>query len=1257
MRSTCTDKIHSLWKKTLMNFLPVAWSNRVGDVNIDISYFNKYKMLLKANDKSNSIITSFLKILRDKYWFWKWLTDKAIDLVKQKKTLVPTSVPTSEDFRKANEIIRWTIVPVINDLFKDKFGDFSVIWDWKWNSIKRITNSRDLKRFFDLLTDEDKLNSPLEMFKFVDAKSFYELVDNASALSVLFWVNKKLTKTEYLTLRSVVDAYTNRSPLDVAFSSMWTRWKIIRWLTSWEIYATAQVLSVITWHATAYIWWMMAIQILWIWTEFKSYSTHYSHKWLSKFREEFDILWNAWFEYFNDWTFIHVYNNVKDVIKKTYPHYYNLFEKMFEWTRVNQALDFVLKEKYFNFDNLDDLTKYIKSLPAEEQIDFLSTLRKDVEDRYKDTSSFFIRDQDNHTILNYWNRLPDWMKATWIHLRTFLWHFGAWQLRNWYDIIKRFSSDFKYNTNFEKYYLEVLTEKWYKEAKEFAYQLYRSNSAFLDLISKISIALHMWFYISRNVSDEEDYSYADTVMNWVNYAYPLQFLNTTQIGREILNFFVQTFADHDHDWKTTRKDLQMAAYSTLNQFLNNISKQYLTHKAVAWWVWKMMSATGNPLNKIIEWWKYWIETMLNNSQWFAYYFEEEMDKWWYDLHTPYSNHDFLLKILWYWNEYIKKVREMATDKQLQYLVSWDEDQRNKSFNSRLLYRMPFFAQYQFWTFDEIDFVKKLQVQTENDEWYQNYIKWNPDLNIDKDMWEFAYYKLIELNKFDTKAKDQDWFEDLRANFITKDWDQLIYKQWKEDLFVNKMLSTLEEWDKEKFIKQFNNAIDSKWKAYTQALAFLESWWYGSAKEYVWAIVNDEFVNLAKQYNAWKDPEKLKNIRSYLWKKYWKTLYLTDKLNYSELWMYYIRQHIKWYEDKISNPYNENWNPTKSMKFIFSSWNKNNTVSDMYLLDTISRIETAWWNPDWYKIANVFSQLFLNKYYDSKNDDHLKIITSNLNSVYDFIDNSTLDTHTKETIKQSLFIPLKSDLVNIQKNKKYDKDKSFNDIMNNLFWTIKKSYEISELINNTENLDKELVDKNNWKDYNYKWNTNYYTKDWYYNPDLHYDWKKYKRMNDYIYKQFSKLKNSFTYYNYKSYGTNYYRPSYTRDERDYLQWYVKNQYYLSKALTTTNASRPPKKYEKWKWRLTKQFQWFAQPWWIKRTYDIIEPTDRDKRTVKQSRRRKAIKYDPSKTRRHVTKWAVSSIFSKKGLWGSRVSRSKRSNNRRSKNKSSNRKRSS
>ena len=70
----------------------------------------------------------------------------------------------------------------------------------------------------------------------------------------------------------------------------------------------------------------------------------------------------------------------------TFPYFYNIFEFAFRDTRVNDALDWVLKEYYPQYETLEDLTLYLEQLPEEDKINFLADLNNEVAQRYLDTT-------------------------------------------------------------------------------------------------------------------------------------------------------------------------------------------------------------------------------------------------------------------------------------------------------------------------------------------------------------------------------------------------------------------------------------------------------------------------------------------------------------------------------------------------------------------------------------------------------------------------------------------------------------------------------------------------------------------------------------------------------------------------------------------------------------------------------------------------------------------------------------------------------
>ncbi len=1221
-KNKCQSWIFNAWKDALLDRIPVAWSNRAGDSIINSSKFDRYRFSLKEANNASSIKSLVAELEAAGIWDTLW---------KKIKRSVGMGKPITKEVRDWLYRQAQSLANMFEDAVVGAMGDnFKPITGF---ARKKINTIDDLERLHTLLTDPDSLGTPLMALDFWSPQSSKELRNNAGYLKTAFDVPGELTKKRRNEAHAILDAYQLKTPADIAAAWAWSFWSLVKKSAGWYIYAGSQVIWILSWHSAAYVGSLTISQIFGMASEFRKGNWKFRNEDLTNFRKEFWIQYIEWEVPAPSGNFRKAYWWVINLIKETTPHYYNIMEVSFKWRRINSTFDWVLKNRYPEFSTIEDLTHHVRTLNKEDRLDFLTRLNWHVADRYLDTSAQSIKWADGAVVFNKNSFLPIPIQAGRHFMRSFLWMYGAGHLRNWYRIIKDFWSVKKFEKNFEKHYLELLTQPGgFEKARDFAYWIYRKNAAFIDLMSKIGFSIHLWTYIDRWYNEDKEKDLWAILQNTINFAYPLQFLTTTQIGREAMNFFTQVGADIDNDGKTTWRDLESASYSTLNKFLNNIGRRFIVGKWIASWLWRAWVTDWNAVEKWIAWFEKWWDTMMSWAQWYAYFFEEEMTKSEYELYVPRWNFDVLSKILWYENWFIKEFRDLSSEKQLFFLTEKDEN-KMKRFTTWLSYRIPFVAQFKFWTFDELDYTKELYEKLDKDEKYKAFEKWDIPFEWDIDFGEFAYNKLTEFAKYDTSSGDQDRFEDMRANYNFGKNAPMEYKQWKEDVFVSQMLNILEDWDKEKFMQQFKSSIKTGWKVNAQMLWFLESKWPGSAREYVAAIVNEEFTQAMKDHNAWKNPKAMKQIKAYLWEKYWATLRYTDKLTYGELWLFYIRKEYPEYEDKIASPYNDKGSPSKTMKFIFGEDNwKDNGVTSMYLMDTVARINIANWDADAYKLTNVFSTLFMSKKIDREAPGYHDWLFGNLNNVIDIVDNSDLSFHEQSTIKQSLFIALWPEILKIEKDSVMREEESYKLAIENLFWSIQDSDHLEWLI------DEKKADEEVWLEIGKSWSSKYYTSSGAYDSNFTTNRKKYSRMHSDIYKAFNEMKYKFNFSNYQRYGKTK-RPTsyYSKWDWDFLQSYAKNQSSFFKWITTSTGPRKsawkPKRSE---WRLAKQFAWFAQPGGIERTYDILKPTERDANTFKRTIRRATVKYDSFKTRWAVTKWWISSLFSKKGLWGSNSS---------------------
>jgi len=1106
------------------------------------------------------------------------------------------------------------------------------------------------------ILDEDVLSNPLMLLKRVDKKAISTILENEDSLYKFLWINEvDHAKDVYNIKESVkIAAWITETTKLESFLKMimWT--KVYTWvgLATWLLWSTARAAYSV----------LMLTQIIWMPSEIRVLKKRWRFKLsdISMFREKYWILFsveeskNKMFQ-LEHWPLSKVITTLNSLRKHAFPDVYNAIEVALDSYRKNLSVNaaFSVYPELARFDSVEDISNYLESLTPLKKEEMVSKINNYIyEFHTKQTSIEDIAWAWETILQEGW--IPMVSKKIIYFMRSFFWTWWNWHVINWVNIVTDF---IKWKWNIYAEYLRVLEEFWPEKASEAMSAMLVKNESFMIFLEKIVDAMHLWYFIERQ---DSDWSVSDVLKTWIQFSYWITWLLTTARWRELVNFVWELFA-WAGDW-FNNDDLRRAWIKRLEEFLNNTTRRAVVPKV--WVAWISKYSTDKDVSNTLS---YMLASASQAAAWFVYYYSNELEKWGYKLSLPKSNNALLMTILW--NEYKEKYMWVSKSKRIELLIKdWDKHSSNW-----VSYHVPFIRDWNFAKFDNSKYIWEFMWKLDKDKWYTYLLHWVEPKGLNNDYYEYAYNLVAKFAKYATKKSDSVIrFEDLRKyyKYSSKDWKEFVdpAQQNKEDLFVNEMIRTLDNWTVDDLMNKFNNTLDTNKKAAIQMLWFLDAWSPWAGRELVAYSASKDFWEYIKKY--WKkwmsDADKkdmYKNIRVELWKKYWNTLYSTDKNSFSNLLLFYAREKYPEYSEYISSPYNDSWDPTKTIRLVSpkevinEDWSSykytNKLLQNMYLLDTYTKLAQA----DWDITANDMKSAFATIWLSSKKDDwditYDNAMFQSVNDLFETLDSSALPWQRVNDIKKWILSMIGPKLKEYSKSEveRLKLWKVFDDTLHFLFDTAKKWKMVDDIIKDNVNTEK-LEQYTYWDTTKYNNSSSwYYRKYWYINNSLSSSYKKEYALTKSMYTTFKDLKNyPFTFS--KDYdGYNRYTSRYSKADYDYLKWFSTWRYkFYSWMRNYWNIKKKSSKLEKPTGYQFTQYAGYAVPKWAKKDLSFYEPTDRlSRRTVKRTISRKTVKYDAQKTRRDVSKWWIHNLFSKRGIWGSSVSRSKRRNTSWSKSK--------
>ena len=798
---------------------------------------------------------------------------------------------------------------------------------------------------------------------------------------------------------------------------------------------------------------------------------------------------------------------------------------------------------------------------------------------------------------------------------------------------------------FWKQYTHLLQEEGKYAADKRALEYVSKNEDFLHFTEKLTAAISLGAKQSRMMADNDwETDYISTMKEarelGKNFSFPLQSFDSNPFGRATQAFLQWLFEDVNNDGKITWMDVAAWWVLLWKQVTQDFFRRFSVIKAVL----------GATKDAIENWWGLddyvanLIKEFKKNTWGFLYYSAQDVTNNWFDLYIPHTANSFLMQIMPYTDKYIGDFQKMNGKASMEKLLT---DFPTYGTN-RLSYNLPLLKDWNMWWFTDAEVTKQIVDSVGNDTFYQDYIlKWEIDWSkTSDDMKQYAYAQLTNMSSMWTKYKDpKAWFDDMRKSFdFTTDTGLPMHRparQNQEDLFVDQMKQALGDWAYKTFVDLFNTSVKWNQKAAIQMIAFADAKSPWSGKEILANLVSDQWYQMMIAnwwfVSGWINQTVSDAVEKQLWATYGNMVFITDKPQWwKNISLYYTREQHPELQKYISDPFDKNGKPMKDMKFIYGKvdwtdeqWSyENKIMSQLYAMDLMAKIKVAWWDTDWYKLANAFATLRMPKNVDNKSAAFNGMMLKGINHALDYINTSHLTTEDKVEMKSWIFMWVYTKLADVSKNidmfTPADQE-VFWQTMNFLHWTTK---EITEL------------GKAKWAQQYFKDASWYSLWSWwssYYAPT-----KKYPATALYDSAEMRQL--SYLFSPYKAYGTSYkssWSKYYSAKDRDYLVEYGKQKWTGVARISDFGKQQPDKAQPTGRTP--------AQKGWSARRFTKLADPDKpfDFTTVSTFKRklsRKAIRYDNSGVRKSGLGWWLYNVSYQGGNRKRRVSRSKGSNSK-------------
>lgn len=1071
----------------------------------------------------------------------KTLYSKLPDCIKTEYFRVPVWVDVS-DLKIRKEFIKEE-----NPLWVRKDWSLFITAD----TFKKLTDESQVK-LYNRLFDEYKVS-----IEWWSDRLREEMASHIKSNVMLRWA-----ETICIWLKKILKTITSSS-----FYALWLLlWWSLKWvmslisLNSWMHLPRWLAIGRKNWFnwimpKASFLWWTDN-QRVWFMKKYWIFSWGERKRYDAPFNWEWSMQWIWWVARF-------IESNVNRFMES---QWFNVSDWLLSsWYRKSNISDYI-NIHYPWIDSIDEFDRYLSNLSEEARKAEINKLVKYVDDRMHIRYNNSV---DQYRFVNYWIDVWDWWWATpyiteVANLFSNMWWFYRNYMKsasnNYWNTIK-----YQWNSNTWKQVREMMekyingTESW-DNIRNLINDRYAKNQDFQELLDTFlySYALTRSIYKAdyHNNWQEDDYDWSTIIKELYDlfelFAFPIEAWQWTDIwmafmaASEAMHYDMDaldnTSAVMQWEYKMTVKQLTKPLWfaKSITQLVSSLTNNEEEWGSLSW---------TERLQKIsdIMLWVIW---------WFWYYVKDEMARTWYDQYIPKTQNALVKEIFgnrevaiqWY-----DELNKASNAIKANPFRDWD------AFSNWMLWNTPFIQHWKSWEiWDWQDQFVGAFDEMKQTEWYKEFINWNLPYDYMDDTDRKFLYNISTKHtvKWLEKISD-DFLSDLSYNL--EDWTLVTWfnEDVKEKIWHKLMLENVDK-------SLFDAAVDlltTAEKDYEanalQALLYMDAqspWAWQKLLSYImsseatqqvfyswrfWKWHKDEFWNytLFEKNNRWwytpAGKAAMSEAYNIVWqemaKKYFQYTYITDK----ELWLQWLMKVAKhqwwqiseWITDSNSAYNNTLWIKQSlfdSAKKIKDDWSidfiKSTDLKEVFTMQTYVDIAAAEWEPDPYKMYNIFTKLLSESWNKDKNwiltESASRAMLYKYNYLMEHIDDLWVTELEKNTMLSAIL--LQSDqfinkLINSRSKEENLKDQNLQTALHFLWWTADSLNTIAD------RYVKEIVQKEyTWVDpstVQLSRVTSTTKKGWYSN------WKQYYMKNTYFYdslrsmaKNYSKYRNNL--YSYK-----------------------------------------------------------------------------------------------------------------------------------------------
>ena len=1099
--------------------------------------YNDAQFLLMLFPDMREVLTD--KALFQKYFWITMDSPKAWNIIKwtiAKKALVSTWIPDSTE-----NITMWDKLP---DCMKEYFFRNPVYieyWDLKlrdpeWHlAVKYIENRPCLyihKENFSRITQSDQIvlyNRLFDYYKEVDPEWAANLVNEFAGHNYSYWLSYWF-EAIWVWAKKFFKSIT--SPIMYAAwlaISKWVTWFLsLLWLNSWM-----HLPRIIAMDKRWYNWFLS-----WDWEEFmfrhwffenSEIDNLFSLKWL---KDHWRYTWFSWFINFL-WAKINQlaesqFFNIADAKAS------QMFYK--KWVVSEYIAIYHPRAK-----TLEEFDTYLRNLPKEKYQEELNNMFKRCDDR------MYIRynsSVDQYRYTNYWvyvdNKYLQEFANIFSNCRWFYRRYMISAFDNFWDTFTKWrkSTSWKYTRDlYEQFYSGKISME---EVRKALNDRFTKNQDWIEFMSTFMYSFWLAKSIYKanlhwNWVDEENRDWSTMASEFFSllklFEFPIEAWERTDIW-----MILWAATDVVSNDATFLENLWMVWESEYKMFTKQMTKSSWMVKTLLQLISSLKNSSEDWENLDFEWtYNKVAEIMTSTIWWFWYYLQDEVYRWWFEEYMPKTQTALVKDIFWQ--------RETALERYDELNKKWtmlESFQDWKAFSNRLMWNTPFVTQRNSWWIRDHsnEFMKDLK-DLKTKDYYKQLANWELPVDVmNESDWLYLYNIATKHTVNDIEKITDDFLSDLT---YYKDW--MLVEWFSEDVkehIRHKLM--LESVDKD----LFKEAVRLLWTAEAwhqanalQSLLYMESqtpWSWQKLLSYIMSTETVKEVYFSwrfwtfRKMENWKynleDQARLSEAFNIVWKemaqKYFDYTYITDK----EIWNQWAMKIIKSQWDKFSqwitdpNAYYNNQLWIKKSLLAnnkkIENWEVNYITStdlkEVFTLQSYIDIMAAEWEPNPYKLYNIFSKLFSESWNKDKsklNPWAARAMLYKYNFLMDHIQDLWISDVEKNTMMSAALLQSDWFILNLMDNRTLEEnqnDEVLQKTLHFLWWTTK------EINNIADRYIKEEVQKEYlWEDpstISLSWVTStskYWNK----------NWKQYYSKNVYFYdalkwlsKHYSKLYNRF-----------------------------------------------------------------------------------------------------------------------------------------------------